>query len=236
MEHDQVPKSSSKVNMAGLKKAVTSRAVLAFAVMALVFFLPAGTFRYWQAWAYMAILLIPMLFVVAWLSRNDPELLERRMKAKEKERRQRNIQMIGTLFFMAVYLLPGFDRRYGWSSVPVAVVIAADILVLAGYGLVFLVFKENRYASRVVEIEDEQTVITTGPYALVRHPMYVGVLIMYLLTPLALGSYWAVLPALPLILILVARIENEEKVLVEKLAGYREYGQRVRFRLLPGVW
>jgi len=234
MEHDQVP--SSKVNMAGLKKAVTSRAVLAFAVMALVFFLPAGTFRYWQAWAYMAILLIPMLFVVAWLSRNDPELLERRMKAKEKERRQRNIQMIGTLFFMAVYLLPGFDRRYGWSSVPVAVVIAADILVLAGYGLVFLVFKENRYASRVVEIEDEQTVITTGPYALVRHPMYVGVLIMYLLTPLALGSYWAVLPALPLILILVARIENEEKVLVEKLAGYREYGQRVRFRLLPGVW
>jgi protein-S-isoprenylcysteine O-methyltransferase Ste14 len=236
MEHDQVPKSSSKVNPAGLKKAVTVRVVLVFAVMALVFFLPAGTFRFWQAWAYMAILLIPMLFVVAWLFQNDPELLERRMKAKERERQQRNIQMIGSLFFLGIYLLPGFDRRYGWSSVPVAVVIAADILVLAGYGLVFLVFKENRYASRVVEIDEKQTVITTGPYALVRHPMYVGVLIMYVLAPLALGSYWAVLPALPLIFILVARIKNEEKVLAEKLPGYREYMQRVKSRLIPGIW
>jgi len=236
MEHDQVPKSSSKVNPAGLKKTVTVRIVLVFAAMALVFFWSAGTFRYWQAWAYMAILLIPMLFVVAWLFRNDPELLERRMKAKERERRQRNIQMIGSLFFLGIYLLPGFDRRYGWSSVPVAVVIAADILVLAGYGLVFLVFRENRYASRVVEIDEKQTVITTGPYALVRHPMYVGVLIMYVLAPLALGSYWAVLPALPLIFILVARIRNEEKVLAEKLAGYREYMQRVKFRLIPGIW
>jgi protein-S-isoprenylcysteine O-methyltransferase Ste14 len=236
MEHDQVPESASKVNPAGLKKALTVRVVLVFAVMALVFFLPAGTFRYWQAWAYMAILLIPMLFVVAWLFRNDPELLERRMRAKERERRQRNIQMIGSLFFLGIYLLPGFDRRYGWSSVPVAVVIAADILVLAGYGLVFLVFKENSYASRVVEIDEKQTVITTGPYALVRHPMYVGVLIMYVLAPLALGSYWAVLPALPLIFILVARIKNEEKVLAEKLAGYREYMQRVKFRLIPSIW
>jgi protein-S-isoprenylcysteine O-methyltransferase Ste14 len=236
MEHHQVQKSSSKVNRAGLNKIVAVRVVLVFAVMALVFFWPAGTFRYWQAWAYMAILLTPMLFVVAWLFRNDPELLERRMKAKERERQQKHIQMIGALFFLGAYLLPGFDRRYGWSSVPVAVVIAADILVLMGYGLVFLVFKENRYASRVVEIDDEQTVITTGPYARVRHPMYAGVLIMYVLAPLALGSYWAVLPALPLIFILVARIKNEEKILVEKLAGYGEYMQRVKFRLIPGIW
>jgi len=236
LEHDQDSITRSQIDLARLKKTVTVRVVLVFAVMALVLFLPAGTFRYWQAWAYMSILLIPMLFVVAWLFRNDPELLERRMKAKERERQQRNIQMIGSLFFLGIYLLPGFDRRYGWSSVPVAVVIAADILVLAGYGLVFLVFKENRYASRVVEIDEKQTVITTGPYALVRHPMYVGVLIMYVLAPLALGSYWAVLPALPLIFILVARIRNEEKVLADKLAGYREYLSRVRFRLIPGIW
>ena len=236
LEHDQDSRTRSQIDLARLKKTVAVRVVSAFVIMGLIFFLPAGTLRYWQAWVYMFILLVPMLFVMAWLFRNDPELLERRMKARERERRQRNIQLIGSLFFLGIYLFPGLDRRFGWSSVPLAVVIIADFVVLTGYGLIVLVFRENRYASRIVEVEEKQTVITTGPYALIRHPMYVGVLIMYLLSPLALGSYWAVLPALPLILVLVARIKDEERILTEKLAGYKEYSLRVRFRLIPGIW
>jgi len=236
LEHDQDSRTRSQIDFARLKKTVAVRVVSAFVIMGLIFFLPAGTLRYWQAWVYISILLFPMLVVMAWLFRDDPELLERRMKARERERRQRYIQMIGSLVFLGIYLLPGLDRRFGWSSVPLAVVIIADFVVLTGYGLIVLVFRENRYASRIVEVEEKQAVITTGPYALIRHPMYVGVLIMYLLSPLALGSYWAVLPSLPLILVLVARIKDEERVLTEKLAGYREYKQRVRYRLIPGVW
>jgi protein-S-isoprenylcysteine O-methyltransferase Ste14 len=224
------------VNVAGLKKTVAIRVVLAFVGMGLVFFLPAQTLRYWQAWVYMFILLVPMLFVMAWLFRNNPELLARRMRARERERRQRNIQMFGSLVFLGIFLVPGLDRRFGWSSVPPAVVIIADFLVLLAYGLIAVVFKKNRYASRVVEVENGQTVITSGPYRLVRHPMYLGVLIMYILSPLALGSYWAVLPALLLIFVLIARIRNEEKVLAAELGGYREYMQRVRYRLIPGIW
>jgi protein-S-isoprenylcysteine O-methyltransferase Ste14 len=201
-----------------------------------MFFWPAGTFWYWQAWAYMAILFIPMLGAFAYLIRKDPELLERRMRAKEKERQQKTITSVGSLFLLGTYLLPGFDRRYGWSSVPAVVALSADILVLAGYGLFLRVLKENRYASRIVEVEKKQKVITTGPYAMVRHPMYVAVMIMFVFTPLALGSYWAVLPALLVILVLVARILNEEKVLLAELPGYREYMQRVKYRLIPGIW
>ena len=142
----------------------------------------------------------------------------------------------GSLVLLAAFLLPGFDRRLGWSSVPVAVVMLADLIVLTRYGLFVLVLKENRYASRVIEVAEKQSVITTGPYARIRHPMYLAVLSMYILSPLALGSYWAVLPALLLIFVLVARIRNEEKVLMQELEGYREYLQRVRFRLIPGIW
>ena len=222
--------------MAKLKKTAAVRLAFVLLILGLMFFWPAGTFRFWQAWIYIAILFIPMLGVFVYLIRKDPELLKRRLKAKEKERQQKTIQMIGSLFFLGVYLLPGFDRRYGWSSVPVAVVIAADILVLAAYGLFVRVLKENSYASRIVEVEEKQKVIATGPYAVVRHPMYLAIMIMYVFAPLALGSYWAAIPALSLILILVARIRNEEKVLLDKLAGYREYVRRVKFRLIPGIW
>ena len=118
LEHDQDSRTRSQIDLARLKKTVAVRVVSAFVIMGLIFFLPAGTLRYWQAWVYMTILLVPMLFVMAWLFRNNPELLERRMKARERERRQRNIQMIGSLVFLGIYLLPGLDRRFGWSSFP----------------------------------------------------------------------------------------------------------------------
>jgi protein-S-isoprenylcysteine O-methyltransferase Ste14 len=236
MDHHQDATTKSQVDVARLKKAVAIRVVLVFVLMGLIFFWPAGTFCYWQAWVYTFILLIPMLFVMAWLFRNRPELLERRIRMKEKEREQKAIIRWGSIVILTALVLPGIDKRLGWSSVPLAIVIIADLIVLAAYGLCVLVFKENRYASRVVEVAAKQSVITTGPYSLIRHPMYLAVLIMYIFSPLALGSYWAVLPALLLIFVLVARIRNEEKVLLEELAGYGEYMQRVRFRLIPGIW
>ena len=236
MDHIHGAITESQVDITRLKKTAGVRLAFVLLILGLMFFWPAGTFRYWQAWVYIAILCIPMLGVFAYLIRKDPELLERRLKAKEKERRQKTIQMLALPFFLGIYILPGFDRRYGWSSVPVAVVIAADILVLAAYGLFVRVLKENSYASRIVEVEKEQKVVTTGPYAWIRHPMYLAILVMYVLTPLSLGSCWAVVPALPVILVLVARIQGEEKVLMEKLAGYKEYVRRAKFRLIPGIW
>jgi len=236
MEETKSTTPDKKVDSGRLKRAVVIRLVLVFFGMGLLFFLPAGTFRYWQAWIYASILIVPMLFVTTWLFRKDPEFLERRIRIKEKEREQKAAITGGSIVILAALVLPGFDRRFGWSSVPLAVVMIADLLVLAAYGFCVLVFRVNRYASRVVEVTADQAVITTGPYSRIRHPMYLAVLIMYIMSPLALGSYWAVLPALLLIFVLVARIKNEEQVLTEKLPGYREYLQRVKYRLLPGVW
>ena len=140
------------------------------------------------------------------------------------------------LFFFAAFLIPGFDKRFGWSSVPLEVIIIADAIVVGGYLLFVIVLRENRYASRIIEVEKKQKVITTGPYAFVRHPMYSGVLLMYGFSPLALGSYWGMIPNALLILLIVARIRNEEKVLKQELEGYREYTQKVKYRLVPGIW
>ncbi len=216
--------------------AVLARFALAILVLMLMFFLPAGTWDYWEAWVYLAVLFVPMLFTLVYLLRRSPDLLERRMHAREKEPAQQRIIALSLIPFVVAFLLPGFDHRFGWSNVPPAVVLAADAAVLVGYFLVILVFRENRYASRVVEVEADQETITTGPYAVVRHPMYVGVLLMYLLSPLALGSYWAVLFALPLVWVVVARIGNEEAVLLRDLGGYEAYTRQVRYRLIPGVW
>jgi protein-S-isoprenylcysteine O-methyltransferase Ste14 len=212
------------------------RLLAALAVLAAVLFLPAGTLSYWQAWVYLAIIFIPVLIVLAYLIKNDPILLERRLRMRETEAQQKLIIKLSYIWFLIAFLLPGLDKRFGWSSVPIVVVLVADVLVLSGYGLFVLVLRENRYASRIIEVERQQEVITTGPYALVRHPMYLGVSLMYVLSPLALGSYWGMPPAALLIVLLVARIRNEESVLLSDLKGYREYTEKTRYRLLPGVW
>lgn len=218
-----------------LIRLTVSRLLLLVLAMLILFLLPAGTWAYWQAWVYLGILLAPMLAVFTYLLRHDPALLERRMRMREKEKQQKRIQVAYSLFLIAL-LLPGFDRRFGWSQVPVGLVLAADLLVLLGYGLFFLVLRENSYASRVVEVEQGHKVISTGPYAVVRHPMYVAILVMYLVTPLALGSYWALIPMAVIIPIIVLRIRNEEAVLEGELPGYREYRQKVKYRLIPGLW
>jgi len=211
-------------------------AVAAALVLAAVLFIPAGTLKYWEAWVYIAVLLIPMAFAVRYLLRRSPELLERRLQVRERETAQKRVIGAGWVLFLAMFILPGLDFRFGWSSVPVPVVLAADLIVLLGYGLIIRVFAENQYAARTVQVEEEQRVIKTGPYAIVRHPMYVGTLMMYLVTPLALGSYWALIPAAFIIPMLVVRIRNEEQVLERDLAGYREYKLETKYRVVPGVW
>lgn len=221
---------------AKLVRTVLVRIVLFIAALGAMLFLPAGTFDYWQAWAYLAILIIPMIFVLTYLIGRDPELLERRMRMREKETEQKLIIKLSILFFVIALLIPGFDKRFGWSSVPLEVIVTADVIVLAGYMVFVLVLRENRYASRIVEVERKQKVVTTGPYAVVRHPMYSGALLMWGFSPLALGSYWGMIPNVLLVVLIVARIRNEEKILNRQLEGYSEYTQKVRYRLVPGIW
>jgi protein-S-isoprenylcysteine O-methyltransferase Ste14 len=219
-----------------LLKTVLARFGGAFLLLCAMFFLPAGTLDYWQAWAWMAVLFVPMVGVLVYLIRSDPALLERRMRTREPEKEQSLLIKLSLLWFALTFLLPGFDRRFGWSHVSSGVVIASDVLVFLGYCIFIWVVRENTYASRVVEVERDQKVISSGPYSIVRHPMYVGVLLMYICTPLALGSYWALIPDLLIILFIIARIRNEELVLQRDLTGYSDYMAATRFRLLPGVW
>lgn len=219
-----------------LTQKALGRVLAGLLILGAMFFLPAGTIYYWQAWVYLAVLFIPMLIFLLYLIRHEPDLLERRLRMKEREAEQKLIIKLSTLYFLGIYLVPGFDQRYGWSDVPVPVVLMADLIVLLGYGLFVLVLKENRYASRIVEVEAQQQVITTGPYSWVRHPLYLAVALMYIFSPLALGSYWAMLPTILLLVLLVARIQNEEKVLLRELAGYEAYRQETKYRLIPGVW
>lgn len=204
--------------------------------MAALILLPAGTLDYWQLYLYCGVLFLPMFFVLQYFWRRNPEFLERRMKSKENIGTQRKLIGASIPLFVIGFILCGLDQRFGWSRVPVSIVLAADIVVFAAYALIFLVFRANSYASRVVEVSTEQKVISTGPYAIVRHPMYVGVLLLYLATPVALASYWALIPFVLFIGILIARIRSEERELSEKLPGYSEYCARVKYRLLPYLW
>lgn len=200
------------------------------------FFLPAGSLYYWEAWVLMGVIFIPFTFVALWLVKHDPSLVERRMRYREKRAEERKIIRIVQILFIIGMLIPGFDYRYGWSDVPFWLVIASDVIVFLGYMLVFSVFRENSYTSRIVEVEKSQKVITTGPYSVVRHPMYVGVILMYVFMPLALGSYYALIPIVPSIFAIILRIFDEEKLLTKDLEGYREYCKKVRYRLIPGIW
>lgn len=228
--------SNNQLPPGKLTKMLSVRLLVFTPLLLAMFFLPAGTFAYWEAWVYLTVLLIPMVLVSIYLLRNDPELLERRLRMREKEPQQKLIIKISYLYFFLVFLLPGLDKRFGWSNAPVVVVIVADVLVLLGYGMFFLALRENRYSSRIIEVEPEQRVISSGPYAIVRHPMYVGVSLMYIFSPLALGSYWAMIPSLLIIPLLVARIRNEESVLGRELRGYKEYMEKTKYRLIPNIW
>ena len=214
----------------------TLRLVIGMPVIGLLFFWPAGTFNYWQAWLWLAILFLPLMGMFLYLIKRDPALLERRVRTGETRPEQRRIIALSSLYLIFIFLVPGFDKRFGWSSVPVWLILLADVFVLAAFLLNFLVIRVNSYASRIVEIQEGQKVITTGPYTLVRHPMYTSIILIMLATPIALGSTWGVLPNIPFIFLLAARAKNEEELLVDELTGYREYMQKTRYRLFPGIW
>lgn len=219
-----------------LKKKIYSRLAIFPVAISVLLFIPAGSFLYWQAWIYFSVIFFPMLFVLRYLLKRDPELLERRLRSKEKVKEQKTIVKLFSLLFLIGFVIPGLDYRFGWSHVSVPIVILANVLVFTGYLIFFSVMKANTYASRIIEVEKEQTVISSGPYAIVRHPMYTGWLLMIIATPVALGSYWSLLVFMLFTIPLVQRIVNEEKVLLKELPGYEEYCRKIEYRLIPYIF
>jgi protein-S-isoprenylcysteine O-methyltransferase Ste14 len=208
-------------------------------VVAIALFVPAWTLDYWQAWVFLAVFFGSSFVITVYLMKKDPKLLERRVTAgplNEKEKSQKVIQFIAQFAFLLVLVFPVFDHRFGWSVVPMYANIAGDLLIAIGFYIVFLVFKENTHTSALVEVEADQKVVSTGPYALVRHPMYIGALILLLGTPLALGSLWGILTIVPITAVILWRLLDEERFLAKNLSGYVEYKNKVKYRLIPFLW
>ena len=208
-------------------------------VMAALLFIPAGTARYWQGWVYVAVFLGASLLTTIDLIRRDPALLERRMRGgptAEQRGTQKIIMLGASAGFIAVLVVPGLDHRFGWSHVPLGIVVLGDLLVAIGFLFIFRVYRENTFTSATIQITQNQTVVTTGPYAIVRHPMYASALLYLVGTPLALGSYWGLLAVAGMMPFLIWRLYDEERMLVGSLAGYVEYKRTVRYRLIPFVF
>jgi len=219
-------------------KAWFSLVVLAV-VMGLLLFVPAGTVRYWPAWIYLSIFFGAAALTTRYLMRHDPALLERRMKGgpiAETRPVEKVIMLVASAGFIALLVVSALDHRYTWSVVPLYGVLAGDILVAIGFYFIFLVYKENTFTSATIEIAADQKVISTGPYAIVRHPMYASGMLYMLGTPLALGSYWGLVPLAAVLPFLIWRLFDEERLLSEQLPGYTDYQRKVRHRLLPGLW
>ena len=208
-------------------------------VMAALLFIPARTLDYWQAWTFLAVYFSSSLAVTLYLMKKDPKLLARRMSGgptAEKEPAQNIIMTVVSLGFIGLFVLGGLDHRFGWSHMPASVVLAGDGLVLVGWLAIFFVFKANTFTSATIELAPDQKVISTGPYALVRHPMYAGGLVMFLGIPIALGSWWGLAIVAVMVPALLWRLFDEERFLAKNLPGYAEYQQRLRYRLIPRVW
>jgi protein-S-isoprenylcysteine O-methyltransferase Ste14 len=213
--------------------------VITLLVMAGLVFVSAGTVDYWEAWVFLGVFGVSGLAITLYLMKKDPKLLARRVSGgptAEKEPTQKIIQTFTALGFIGMLVVPGLDHRWHWSVVSLDVVVTADILVVVGFVFVFLVYKENSFASATIELAPEHKVISTGPYALVRHPMYFGGLLMFLGMPVALGSWYGLLALVVMMPALLWRLLDEEKFLVKGLQGYSEYRNRVRYRLVPFVW
>lgn len=213
-----------------------SKLVVGLGIIGLLLFLPAGSWHYWHAWLLIALLFIPMICMGIWLLLSSPELLSKRLNNKEKEQTQKHVVGLSGLMFIGGFLLCGFDYRFAWSQVPVWVVATASVFFLIGYILYAEVLRENAYLSRTIEVQDDQQLIDTGLYGIVRHPMYTATLLMFLSMPLILGSWWALALFAIYPLLIIKRIRNEEQVLASGLKDYADYQQRVRWRLIPWVW
>ncbi len=205
-------------------------------VLGLLLFLPAGTLRWYNAWLFMGILFIPMFAAGIVMMLKNPELLRKRLNVKERESEQRSVIMLSGIMFICGFVLAGLDFRFGWLPLPKCVSIAAAVIFLLAYLLYAEVLRENAYLSRTVEVQENQKVVDTGLYGIVRHPMYMSTLLLFLAMPLVLGSLPAFAVFLVYPVIIAKRIKNEEQVLEKGLEGYSEYVKRVKYRLIPFIW
>ena len=205
-------------------------------LVALLLFLPAGTLVYPGGLLFLCLLVVPMLLLGILMLARARDLLRKRLDVKEKQGTQKGVVAVMGLIFLSGFILAGLDFRFGWSKVPLPVVIVASVLFLIGYALYAEVMRENAYLSRTIKVEEGQTVISTGLYAVVRHPMYTASTVMFLALPLILGSWYALIPFALYPVIMVVRIRGEEKLLTAELSGYEEYKRKVRYRLIPFIW
>lgn len=210
--------------------------LIGLVLVAALLFIPEGTLSYPNGWLFLALLFIPMLFLGAVLFFKAPDLLEKRLNTKEKESTQKKVVSLSALQFMLSFLLAALDFRFGWSELPSVVVWIAAVVLLLSYGMYAEVMRENAYLSRTVEVQNNQKLIDTGLYGIVRHPMYSSTVLLFLSIPLVLGSLPAFVLMLPYPLLLVQRIRSEEALLEEGLPGYKKYKTKVKYRLLPFIW
>jgi len=206
------------------------------AAIGLLLFAPAWTLNYPHAWLFCGLLFLPMLVMGVVMFVKAPELLEKRLNNKEKEKTQKKVVGISGLMFLAIFVLSALDFRFSWSIVPTWCIVLSSVAFLFGYGMYAEVMRENAYLSRIVEVREGQKVVDSGLYGVVRHPMYLATLLMFLPMPLILGSFWALLPAAIYPCVIIVRILNEEKLLSAELDGYAEYKKRVKYRLIPFLW
>jgi protein-S-isoprenylcysteine O-methyltransferase Ste14 len=219
-------------------KAFAGLLFLSVAMAALLFIL-VGTFDYWQEWVFLAVYFASSVAITLYLVKKDPKLLARRMRGgpmAEKEPAQKIIMALTSLGFIGLFVIAALDHRFAWSHMPPSVALAGDGLMLLGWLAIFFVFKENTFAASTIELASDQKVISSGPYALVRHPMYAGGLVMLFGIPVALGSWWGVLVFVAIVPALIWRLFDEEKFLAKNLPGYVAYQEKVRYRLIPRVW
>ena len=210
--------------------------VLGLLLVGLLVFLPAGTLNYTGGILFLSLLFIPILILGVVLFLKAPELLQKRLNNKETESTQKTVVALSALVFISGFIVAGLDFRFGWSSLPTAVTVIASVLFIAAYALYAEVMRENAYLSRTIKVEENQKVIDTGLYGVIRHPMYSATVLLFLMIPLILGSLLAFIIFLFYPILIAVRIKNEEKVLTEQLPGYREYKKKVRFRLIPFIW
>ena len=210
--------------------------VMGMLFVALLVFWPAGSLQFWNGWLFMGILFIPMFFLGAVLLWKAPELLKKRLNAKEKMSDQQGVVAVSGLMFLAGFIVAGLDYRFGWSVMPKWVVIAATVVFLISYGLYGEVMRENEYLSRTIEVQAGQKVIDTGLYGIVRHPMYMVTMWLFLSIPLVLGSWYALILFVAYPAVIAVRVRGEEKLLEAELAGYKEYKKKVKYRMIPFIW
>jgi protein-S-isoprenylcysteine O-methyltransferase Ste14 len=213
-----------------------SKYLLGVILVGTILFLPAWSFSYWNAWLFMGILFVPMFIAGIVMLGKNPELLQKRLDAKEKEAEQKSVVASSGLMFLASFIVAGLDWRFGWTNMPNWLVWAATGLFLLSYVLYAEVLRENTYLSRTIEVQENQKVIDTGLYGIVRHPMYMATMILFLTMPLVLDSLYSFIIMLVYIPIIAKRIRNEEKVLEESLPGYKEYKQKVKYKVIPFIW